>query len=143
MQKVYDYSYCYYLLKIGHKFKLSRQHIEVSDNDASRDSASSNSTLNHSSGGSANSPSFKNKNGGGTTTTDSSTKFVRELSHTLSIDSNSTNELNECGNSGGSSSGAVDIQALAFSPSLNTHDVLAKNGIKFKTLFDKTRINNK
>lgn len=66
----------------------------------------------------------------------STSKFVRELSHTLSVDSHNTIDLHGFTND-------YDLQTLSFSPVLQTQDVLAKYAIKFKSLFDKTRINNK
>lgn len=54
------------------------------------------------------------------------------MSNTLSIDSHTTIDVD------------YDIQSLAFSPVLQTQDVLsAKSSAKFKNLFDKTRSNNK
>lgn len=120
-------------------------HRATTDNDCG-DSASSNSTLNNSSSGSSHSPStVKAKNGGGgsgSVKNGHQDRFVRELSNSLSVDSHQTidlSELSTCVDSG------VDLQSLAFSPVMNTHDTLSKTGTsqKLKSIFDKTRVNTR
>lgn len=126
--------------KVAHRLAES----DSLSNGDNRDSVSSNSTLNNSSSGSGNSP---NNNTSGSkppmvreyANNSVHSKFVRELSHTLSIDSHNTVDLNAVF----ASSVEFDLQTLSFSPVVQTQDVLAKCSIKFKNLFDKTRSNNK
>ena len=58
-------------------------------------------------------------------------KLVRERSHSLSIGNGSLNGFNN------------DPQSLSLSPIIHIQEYLKKNGIKYKTVFDKTRINSR
>ena len=87
------------------------------------DSLSSNSTLNHSISTSSN-------NGNGVF------KFTRERSQSLSIENANVSSLN------GLSDNNVQT-TLVLSPILSTQDHLQKNGMKYKNLFDKSKINSR
>lgn len=106
-------------------------------------SVSSSSTLNNSSSSpnsSSNSPFVVSINTNASYS--SHAKFIRELSNSLSVDTHHTSAAGAA-DFGLYNGFDFDTQSLSFSPVLATQDVLAKSSIKYKSIFDKTRINTR